>query len=72
GAIDEEMRLTAPELVVTAHMFWYTDVPKHMPFHIETACEAIDRFTEAVSGPGDPIYLGVDKDDIAEQNASDS
>lgn len=72
GAIEEEMRLTSPELVVTSHMFWFTDVPKHMPFHIETACEDIDRFIEAVSGPGEPIYLGVDKDDIEEQNAADS
>lgn len=72
GTIEEEMRLTAPELVVTPHLFWFRDVPKHMPFHIETACEAIDRFVEAVAGPGEPVYLGVDPQDIAEQNAPQS
>ncbi|MDE0853917.1 MAG: hypothetical protein OSA97_05800 [Nevskia sp.] len=66
GDIEGEMRLEAPELVVTPHLFWFTDVPKHMPFHIETASEAIDRFVEAVSGPGQPIYLGVEPEDVAE------
>lgn len=72
GTIGDDLQLTAPELVVTTDLFWFTDVPKHMPFHIETACETIDRFIETVSGPGEPIYLGVDKDDIEEQNASES
>ena len=72
GTIEEEMRLEAPELVVTPHMFWFTDTPRHMPFHIETACEAIDRFVETVSGPGEPIYLGVEPEDVAEQNTSGS
>ena len=72
GTSEDDLRLTAPELVVTPTMFWFEDVPKHMPFHIETACEDIDRFVEAVSGPGEPLYIGIDPDDVAEQNASDS
>lgn len=72
GTSDEELRLTAPELVVTPSLFWYEDVPKHMPFHIETACEDIDRFVEAVCGPGEPLYIGIDPQDVAEQNAPQS
>jgi len=72
GTSEEELRLTAPELVVTPTMFWFEDVPQHMPFHIETACEDIDRFVEAVSGPGEPLYIGIDPDDVAEQNATES
>lgn len=69
GTSEEDLRLTAPELVVTPSWFWYEDVPKHMPFRIETACEDIDRFVEAVSGPGEPLYIGIDPEDVAEQNA---
>lgn len=72
GTSEEDLRLTAPELVVTPTMFWFEDAPKHMPFHIETACEDIDRFVEAVSGPGEPLYIGIDPDDVSEQNASES
>lgn len=72
GTSEEDLRLTAPELVVTPTMFWFEDVPKHMPFHIETACQDIDRFVEIVSGPGEPLYLGIDPADVAEQNAADS
>lgn len=72
GTSEEELRLTAPELVVTPSLFWYEDVPKHMPFHIETACEDIDRFVEAVLGPGEPLYIGIDPQDVVEQNAPQS
>mgnify|MGYP000364901871 CR=1 FL=1 len=72
GNMEKDMRLEAPQLVVTPHLFWFTDVPKHMPFHIETAFETIDRFVATVSGPGEPINLGVDPDDLAEENASEA
>lgn len=71
GTIEEELRLTAPELVVTPTMFWFEDVPKHQPFRIETACQDIDHFVEVVSGPGEPLYIGIDQEDVAEQNAAE-
>jgi len=43
-----------------------------MPFKIETACEDIDRFVEVVSGPGDPLYIGVDQEDVEDQKSSES
>lgn len=70
--IEDGMRLEAPELVVTSHLFWFTDVPKHLPFHIETAFEVIDRFIDIVSGPGEPIYLGVDPEELADENDPES
>lgn len=72
GTSEEDLRLQYPTLVVTPWVFWFTDQPRHMPFKIETACEDIDRFVEAVSGPGDPLYIGIDREDVEDQKSSES
>lgn len=64
GTSEEDLRLQAPELVVTPRMFWFTDHPKGMPLEIETRSYDIERFIYEVSGAGQPVYLGVSPEDV--------
>lgn len=70
GTSEEDLRLQAPELVVTPRMFWFTDHPKGMPFEIETRGYDIERFIYDVSGDGAPVYLGVNPEDIEDDKPS--
>jgi hypothetical protein len=72
GVILEGLRLGYPELVVTPHCFWFRDVPRHYDFYVATASQDLDQFIGAVSGAGEPLYIGIDREDVEEQNASES
>lgn len=72
GTSAEPLQLQAPELVVTPRMFWFTDHPKGMPFEIETRGYDIERFIYEVSGPGTPVYLGVNPEDVEDDQPSAS
>jgi hypothetical protein len=71
GAILDGLRLESPELVVTPHCFWFRDVPRHYDFHVATASQDLDQFLSNVSGPGEPLYVGIDRQDVEEQNSSE-
>lgn len=72
GTSAEPLRLQTPELVVTPRMFWFTDHPKGMPFEIETRSYDIERFIYEVSGAGTPVYLGVNPEDVEDDQPSAS
>jgi len=72
GSSAEPLRLQAPELVVTPRMFWFTGRPKGMPFEIETRGYDIERFIYEVSGAGAPVYLGVNPEDVEDDEPSAS
>jgi hypothetical protein len=72
GTSEEDLRLQAPELVVTPRMFWFTDRPKGLPIEIRTRGYDIERFIYEVSGAGEPVYLGVEPEDIDDDPPSAS
>lgn len=74
GEIEDELRLTCAEMVVTCDNFWFVDQPKHASYHIETRLQGIDHFIEQLknaeaelpSCDGVSVLLGDDTDDLAE------
>lgn len=62
GDIEENLRLTCGELVVTPTMFWFTDHPKHIGYNIETRSQSIDGFIAAVAEGKQ--FFGNDLDDL--------
>jgi hypothetical protein len=70
GDVAEELRLNCPELVVTRLMFWFSDQPKHCSYAVETQCQWIESFLREVSGPGEPVYLGIDPAELEEEDES--
>jgi len=67
GNIEDELRLTCAELVVTKSAFWFKDHPKHSDYTIETRAQDIDVFIEAVSSEGGtPLFFGSNVEELME------
>lgn len=68
GNIEDELRLSDAELVVTKTSFWFTDHPKHTDYSIETRAQGIQAFIESASAKSDePLFLGEDIEALKER-----
>lgn len=71
GDIEDNLRLTCAELVVTSSTFWFTDQPKHADYHIETRSQGIDSFIAAVAQGEGTLFFSDDPkatQDIVEED----
>lgn len=66
NGIEEEMRMTCPELVVTKSSFWFADRGRHIEAEVETRQLCIRHFFEAIEAADGPIYLGTEPQAIEE------
>jgi len=60
GDIEDDLRVTMPELVVTRTSFWFRDRQKHASYHVETRAIEINSFCKAVHNHvgTEPLYFG--------------
>lgn len=71
GGIEDELRLTSGELVVTRDSMWFRDQPKHADYHIETRAIDIEELLQRYAGSDSEIYMGDDPDELAQHVADD-
>ncbi|CAI9912006.1 hypothetical protein EFK68_02985 [Pseudomonas aeruginosa] len=55
-SIEEELRLTCGELVVSSNVFYFTDSPKHADYKIETDPKSINQLEEWVASGAKEIF----------------
>ena len=67
GNVQDDLRLTMPELVVGNGAFWFNDYPKHASYQIETNSIGIDNLVEMVAiESNERLYFGDDTDELKE------
>lgn len=71
GDIEDELRLTCAEMVVTSSSFWFTDQPKHAGYSIETRTQGIDQFIAAITQGSGVLFLGDDPEYTKENVEAD-
>lgn len=66
GDVEEQLRFTCGELVVTRGGFWFRDQPKHADGHVETRVVSLTDFLQAVeaAAPDDVIYFGANTEEL--------
>jgi hypothetical protein len=58
------LRPQGGELVVTCDSFWYTAIPKHSDYRIETNIQDINTVATFDLADNYPIYIGDDPKDL--------
>ena len=68
GDIEEDLRLTCGELVVTREAFWFVDQPKGTRYSIESRGQNIDEFCRKFEEGDDmtPLVFGENCEELAE------
>lgn len=64
GELADDLRLSCGELVVTGRDFWFTDIPKHANYRIETKSQDIDSFLKNIFMEKTPLFFGCEPEDI--------
>ena len=68
AGIENELRLTGDELVVTSDSFWLTCHPKHANYSCETRGQEISAFIDALANAqGAHVFFGADPQELAER-----
>lgn len=70
--IEEALRLSSAELVVTANSCWFRDRPKHTDYHVETRAMDIEALLNAFNDGVSELRLGEDIEGMMEFVAEDA
>ena len=70
GDVEDELRLREDKLVVTKDSFWFSAVPKHADYTIETRSQGINGFISLIkNSQGSDLFLGENANELKEAAA---